>query len=104
MPSRSQEYTARGSSPSVEADMAEHLPNRRPSLNTRATSNSVLELPRGHSDWGLATYSHDRGRDPETRSFSFRDDEVRSVMFNRGYPADRDQGASARSVGHVIPC
>ncbi|KAJ5976627.1 hypothetical protein N7481_010334 [Penicillium waksmanii] len=91
MPSRSQEYTDRGFSPSVEADMDIHLPNRRSSPIASAASNSVLELPRDRSDWGLATYSHDRGNVPETRSFSFRDDEVRSVAFNRGYPADRDE-------------
>ncbi|KAJ5569144.1 hypothetical protein N7450_011630 [Penicillium hetheringtonii] len=103
MPSRSQEYTARGFSPSIEADAEGHMPNRTAS-SSRVTSNSVLELPRGHSDWGLAAYTHDRGHDLEARSFSFRNDDVRSVAFNRGYPADRDQGDYAYSFGRVILC
>lgn len=84
--------------------MEGRLPSRHSSLDSHVTSNSVLELPSGHSDWGLATYSHDRGPDLETRSFSFRGDQVHSVAYNRGHPPDRDQGVSARSLNHFIPC
>ncbi|KAJ6136981.1 hypothetical protein N7497_012233 [Penicillium chrysogenum] len=89
MPSRSQEYLTQASGSSTR-DMEGHLPSRHPSLGSHVTSNSVLELPSGQSDWGLATYSHDRGHNLETRTFSFQGDQVRSVAYNRTHPRDRD--------------
>lgn len=102
MPSRSQEYLTQASGSSTR-DMEGHLPSRHPSLGSHVTSNSVLELPSGQSDWGLATYSHDRGHNLETRTFSFQGDQVRSVAYNRTHPRDRDPGVSARSLNHLIP-
>ncbi|KAJ5512215.1 hypothetical protein N7463_001767 [Penicillium fimorum] len=90
MPIRPQEYPTQMSSPSTR-EMEARPPASRPSVNAHGTSHSVLELLPGHSEWGLATYTHDRGHELETRSFSFRDDQVRSIGFNGGNPSDHDQ-------------
>lgn len=103
MPIRSQEYPTQASHPSSR-EMETRLSAPRPSANAHGTAQSALELPPGHSEWGVATYTHDRDRDLETRSFSFTDDQVRSIGFNGSYPPDHDQGISVRSLNHVIPC
>ncbi|KAJ6190148.1 hypothetical protein N7519_000169 [Penicillium mononematosum] len=90
MPSRSQGYRTQESCPSSR-HMEARLSPLDPSVNPRGDSHSSLELPLGHSEWGLATYSHDRGGDLETRSFSFRDDQVRSIGFNGDHRPDHDQ-------------
>ncbi|OQE26077.1 hypothetical protein PENFLA_c007G06667 [Penicillium flavigenum] len=90
MPSRSQEFRTQESRPSSR-HMEARLSPLHPSVNPRGDSHSSLELPLGHSEWGLATYSHDRGDDRETRSFAFRDDQVRSIGFNRDHQPDHDQ-------------
>ncbi|KAJ5588618.1 hypothetical protein N7537_011296 [Penicillium hordei] len=90
MPNRSQEHPTQASSPSTQ-EMEAHPPAPHPSVNAHGTSHSALELPTGCSEWGLATYTHNRGHDPETRSFSFRDEQVRSIGFNAGYPLDHEQ-------------
>lgn len=79
-------------------------PASHPSVNANGASHSALELPPGYSEWGLATYTHERGHDFATRSFSFRDDQVRSIGFNEGYPLNHDQGLSICSHNHVISC
>ncbi|KAJ5181969.1 hypothetical protein N7449_012116 [Penicillium cf. viridicatum] len=90
MPIRPQEYPTQASSPSTQ-EMEARPPASHPPVNANGTSHPALELPPGYSEWGLATYTHDRGHDLATRSFSFRDDQVRSIGFNEGYPPNHDQ-------------
>lgn len=85
-------------------EMEAYLSAPHPSVNAHGASHSALELPLGHSEWGLATYTQDRDRSLETRSFSFSDEQVRSMGFVRGHPPGHDQGVSVRSLNHLIPC
>ncbi|KAJ5978640.1 hypothetical protein N7501_001982 [Penicillium viridicatum] len=114
MPIRSQEYPTQASRPSSR-EMETRLSAPRPSANAHGTAQSALELPPGHSEWGVATYTHDRDRDLETRSFSFTDDQVRSIGFNGSYPPDHDQDRQSnctsfegrdnvQSPGHIRHC
>ncbi|KAF9238160.1 hypothetical protein DTO013E5_9383 [Penicillium roqueforti] len=79
-------------------EMEAYLSAPHPSVNAHGASHSALELPLGHSEWGLATYTQDRDRSLETRSFSFSDEQVRSMGFVRGHPPGHDQDRQSNST------
>ncbi|OQD84828.1 hypothetical protein PENSOL_c110G01561 [Penicillium solitum] len=99
MPIHSQEYPTQASRPSSR-EMETRLSAPRPSANTHGPAQSALELPPGHSEWGLATYTHDRDRGLETRSFSFTDDQF---CFPLHFFGDIDQLVMIMSFLAVNP-
>ncbi|KAJ5913743.1 hypothetical protein N7504_002626 [Penicillium tannophilum] len=114
MPSRSQECPSR-SSVSSDRETRQFLPGRDSAFAASLTSSPSLQGAPAHHDMGLATYSHDRDHELMTRSFLFRDEQVRSVAFNPGHPAGHGQDQqsnctsfdgldSVQSPGHVAHC